>query len=371
MAFSIVMPAKILFGRGGARQVKQHLTAFGAKGLVVYGAKSDRISWLFDELQAFEISLISCPSEPSLAMLQAALAQGLSPDWVLAIGGGSAIDMGKALAALIPAKGDVMRHLEVVGQGLPLDHQPLPFVALPTTSGTGAEATKNAVISLPEHGRKVSIRDERMLPNLAIVDPALTDHSPKAVTLASGLDALTQVIEPLISSKATLYTDTITRPLIKSGLLALKSLMEHESAEARDHMSWLSVMGGIALANSGLGAVHGLAGVIGGRLGAPHGAICGNLLAPILIENARDVKSDKIAFVFDQISDVFQCDTSKAPEALHNWVRRSGLPSLNDLGLKAQDHRMIATEALQSSSMKGNPCPLSVESLERALRMAH
>jgi alcohol dehydrogenase class IV len=194
--------------------------------------------------------------------------KGFRPDWVAALGGGAAIDLGKALAALIPAPDGPMEHLEVVGKGLPLKVPPLPFIAIPTTAGTGAEVTRNAVIGLPDHGRKVSLRDERMVARVAIVDPALTDGCPRGVTLASGLDAVTQVIEPFVSVKATPYTDALARPAIATGMAALMRLMQGEDPEARDRLAWVSLCGGLALSNGGLGAVHGFAGVIGGMTGA-------------------------------------------------------------------------------------------------------
>ncbi|MBA4351921.1 MAG: alcohol dehydrogenase, partial [Rhodobacter sp.] len=214
--FAIAAPGRILFGRGEAAKAPSLIRAYGARGLIVHGATAARAEWLIDALRAAgaDTMAIACASEPTLPMLEEALATArpFRPDWVAAIGGGAALDMGKALAALIPAPGSPLDHLEVVGKALPLTAPPLPFIAIPTTAGTGAEATKNAVIGLPDHGRKVSLRDDRMLARLAIVDPALTDHTPRATTLASGLDAITQVIEPYVSSKATPFTDALTAP---------------------------------------------------------------------------------------------------------------------------------------------------------------
>ena len=284
--FTIAIPQRILFGRGEAQKAPALLAPFGNRGLVIHGASATRAQWLLDALHAAGIGTLAlpCATEPTLAILETALVRSrpFRPDWVAALGGGAALNLGKALAALIPAPGTPLDHLEVVGRGLPLTVPPLPFIALPTTAGTGAEATKNAVIGLPDHGRKVSLRDDRMLARLAIVDPALTDGTPRAITLASGLDAITQVIEPYVSSKATPFTDALTVPAIPQGLTALKRLMETEDPDARDALAHVSLTGGIALANAGLGAVHGLAGVIGGLTPAPHGAICGALLAPIL-----------------------------------------------------------------------------------------
>ena len=375
--FAITTPQRILFGRGEAARAPALLTAFGQRGLIVHGATRARAEWLISALGAAGIETLAlpCSTEPTLPMLEAALASArpFAPDWVVGIGGGATLDLAKALAALIPAPTHPLDHLEVVGKGLPLAAAPLPFIALPTTSGTGAEATKNAVIGLPDHGRKVSLRDDRMLARLAIVDPALTDHTPRATTLASGLDAITQVIEPYVSSKATPFTDALTAPEIGSGLTALHRLMQGEDAGARDALAYTSLTGGIALANAGLGAVHGLAGVIGGLTPAPHGAICGALLAPILRLNRDCASGDTAArldHVFTRIADILGGPQATAPETLATWVRAAGLPGLTAQGLPASLHAQVAAAALASSSMKGNPVPLTEADLVLALQAA-
>ena len=373
--FAIATPQRILFGRGEAAKVPALIAAFGSRGLIVHGASATRAAWLIDGLHAAGVETLAlpCPSEPTLPMLEAALAQArpFAPQWVTAIGGGAALDLGKALAALIPAPTSPLDHLEVVGKGLPLSAPPLPFIAIPTTSGTGAEATKNAVIGLPEHGRKVSLRDDRMLARLALVDPALTDNTPRATTLASGLDAITQVIEPYVSSKATPFTDALTAPAIPQGLAALKRLMETEDPQARDALAYVSLTGGLALANAGLGAVHGLAGVIGGLCPAPHGAICGALLAPILRLNRRNATGEtarRLDEVFAHIAATLGGQAEDAPGTLALWAETAGLPGLTAQGLPLALHAETAKAALASSSMKGNPVTLTTEDLIAALQ---
>lgn len=375
--FAIAMPQRILFGRGEAQKAPALLSLLGQRGLVIHGASASRAQWFLDALRTagVEILALACPSEPTLPMLDAALARSRAfrPDWVAAIGGGAALDLAKALAALIPAPTHPLDHLEVVGKGLPLAAPPLPFIALPTTAGTGAEATKNAVIGLPDHGRKVSLRDDRMLARLAIVDPALTDNTPRGTTLASGLDAITQVIEPWVSSKATPFTDALTAPVIPQGLQALKRLMETEDPQARDALAYVSLTGGIALANAGLGAVHGLAGVIGGLTPAPHGAICGALLAPILRLNRAQATGEtarRLDTVFHHIAQTLGGAADQAPETLAAWARAAGLPGLAALGLPTSLHAQTAEAALASSSMKGNPVPLATKDLIAALEAA-
>ena len=372
--FAITAPPRILFGRGAAAKAPALIRAFGARGIVVHGADRARADWLLAALGPGTLAL-ACPREPVLAVLTQALAAARDhrPDWVVAIGGGAALDLGKALAALIPSPGDPMDHLEIIGKGLPLTQVPLPFIALPTTAGTGAEVTRNAVIGLPDHGRKVSLRDDRMVARLAIVDPALTDGCPRAVTLASGLDAVTQVIEPYVSLRATPYTDALARPAIAPGLLALQQLMQAEDSLARDRMAWVSLCGGLALANSGLGAVHGLAGVIGGMTGAAHGAICGALLGPVLTENRRAATGTaraRLDEVCTMIAAALGCDADTAPQALQHWARQAGLPGLVDLGVAPDQHVPIAEAARQASAMQANPVSLDGAALGRVLAAA-
>ncbi len=371
--FAITAPARILFGRGEAAKAPALIRAFGARVLIVHGADPARAAWL--EVPGAEVRAIPCPGEPTLPQLTAALdgARTFAPEVVVGLGGGSVLDLAKALAALIPAPGGPLDHLEGVGKALPLTAPPLPFVAIPTTAGTGAEATKNAVIGVPDAGRKVSLRDDRMVARLAIVDPALTDGCPRGVTLASGLDALTQVIEPFVSVKATPYTDALTRPAIALGLPALMRLMQGEEPEARDRMAWVSLSGGLALANAGLGAVHGLAGVIGGMTNAAHGAICGALLGPVLAMNrglATGAARDRLDEVCEVLADHLGSTEAGAPGALQAWARAAGLPSLADLGVSPGLHDTIAGGALTASSMRGNPVVPDRHALREALARA-
>lgn len=369
--FAIVQPKRIRFGRGEARAAVPEITAMGKRVFLVHGRNAARAEWLAQALKAAGIGVHghACLAEPGLPMLEDALIAARGADCVVSLGGGAAIDLGKAVAALLPASGTPLDYLEVVGRGQRLEASPLPFVAIPTTAGTGAEVTKNAVIDVPKHRRKVSLRDDRMIADLAIIDPALTDHCPRRVTLASGLDAITQVIEPYLCTRANLYTDALCRAAIPKGLAALCRLMEGEDARARDDMAWVSLSGGLALANAGLGAVHGLAGVIGGMTGAAHGAVCGALLPHVLRANraasAETMRFDEVAHWIGE-----EFGAGDSIDALERWMHEAGLPRLSAQGLHVHDHEAVAEAAAVSSSMKANPAPLNVADLVAVLAAA-
>lgn len=372
MGFMIQTPTQILFGRGMKDRAADAIAAFGPRGVLVHGANPARADWLAQDLRAKDctVATLPCTEEPTQPILEAALvtARAFAPDWVVALGGGAVIDMGKALAALIPSPTPLMDHLEVVGRGLPLTAAPLPFIALPTTAGTGAEVTKNAVIGLPDHRRKVSLRDDRMLARLAIVDPSLTDHCPWKVTFASGLDAVVQVIEPYLSTRANDFSDAIAHPAIVRGLTALQRLSQAEESTARDELAWVSLCGGLALANAGLGAVHGLAGPIGGMCPAPHGAVCAVLLGPALEMNRRRADQNaqathRLGQVCTIIAQALGGSAETAPQTVATWVSRAGLEGLTAQGLALADHANVAEAALLASSMKSNPVPLTKSDL--------
>lgn len=377
-AFSFMTATEIRFGRGVASEAPARIAALGPRVLLVHGASAERAAWLEEALEVAGCALatLATPGEPDTALIDSGLATARAHDAqvVVALGGGAAIDAGKAIAALTPATRPMLDHLEVVGRGLPLDAAPLPFVAMPTTAGTGAEVTRNAVIAVPEHRRKVSLRDPRMLPRLALVDPALTDRCPRAVTLASGLDAVTQVIEPYLSTRANPMTDALCRDAIPRGLTALKHLMDGEDAGSRDAMAWVSLAGGLALANAGLGAVHGLAGPLGGLSGAPHGAICGTLLPHVLAANAAHAAEAETRARMDEVRGWIAGTLGGAPadafENLADWSRGAGLPGLEALGIDAAHRDAAAEAASASSSMKANPVPLSADALSELMEKA-
>lgn len=378
-SFDFLTAGRIRFGPGSRSGAAEAVRNFGTRILLVRGRSVAWANTFRDELRDkdAEVAEVFCTSEPDLALLEAARAQALDfkAEVVVSIGGGSVVDLGKAVAALAPSRNPVLDHLEVVGLGKPLTTKPLPFVALPTTSGTGSEVTKNAVISVPDAGRKVSLRDDRMLANLAIVDPELTYGAPRLITLFSGLDAVSQVIEPYLCNKSNILVDAMARSAIPTGLNALAVLAQREETTARDELSFVSLCGGLALANAGLGAVHGLAGVIGGRTGASHGLLCGRLLGPILAENSNALKSTgpygvRFCEVKHWMIEALNQHKSFAFEDLTAVLDNWGLPRLGQWLNSSVDLGRIADESQQSSSMRANPCVLPSDALVRAIQHA-
>lgn len=376
--FSLRVPGDIRFGRGEAAAAIPDMAGFGGRLLLVHGANATRVAWLADGLRqaGVEVLGLACAGEPDLDMLQDAVAQAreFAPDAVIACGGGAALDLGKAVAALVAEAHPPLEYLEVVGNGRTLAQTPVPFIAVPTTSGTGAEATKNAVIGVPEHRRKVSLRDDRMLARLVVVDPSLTDGCPRPVTLASGLDACVQVIEPFLCRKANPVTDALCSRAIPAGLDAVAWLMREESPLARDALAWVSLTGGMALANAGLGAVHGLAGPLGGVTGAAHGALCGRLLPPVLdayrAAGLAEQPDSRLPWVIDQIDEALQIGPRHDGRTLEEWLDDQSLPRLGDMGLDPGDVAGVAEAAQTSSSMKASPVMLDAGQLAGVLNAA-
>ncbi|HCP80929.1 MAG TPA: alcohol dehydrogenase [Octadecabacter sp.] len=376
--FSFVSPKAIHFGRGQSQNASASAKMYGTSVLIVHGANASRAEWLVTSCKnaGLTTTTFSCRNEPSLPDIEIALEQikGVAPDVVIGLGGGSVIDFAKAMAALIPCEGPPIDYLEVVGSGRSLEHDPIPMIAVPTTAGTGAEVTKNAVISVPDQGLKVSLRDPRMIPNIAFVDPDLMQGAPRRVALAAGLDAITQVIEPYLSTNANPMTDALCHSAIPIGLSVLRDLVEKDAPDAWDKMAWVSTCGGLALANAGLGAVHGFAGVIGGKTNAPHGEICGALLPAVLNAHLANSQPEteirrRLDWVIGQVDTAFaEGKNGTGLSKLAVWSRHQGLRTLEQMGLKPEDHSKVAEQTLNTSSMKGNPFTMSQNQLLKVLR---
>eukprot|EP00607_Mallomonas_marina_P008536 CAMPEP_0182419024 /NCGR_PEP_ID=MMETSP1167-20130531/3408_1 /TAXON_ID=2988 /ORGANISM="Mallomonas Sp, Strain CCMP3275" /LENGTH=638 /DNA_ID=CAMNT_0024593585 /DNA_START=213 /DNA_END=2129 /DNA_ORIENTATION=+ len=391
-SFSFIAP-RVVFGRHIAKkQIEIALqTNSISKPLIVTGNSGRK---LCDELLAGILSdsqqtaRFLVTGEPTVEDAQSAVTLALEKgcDGVLAVGGGSCIDLGKAVSALVTNKGDIYDYLEVVGKGQPIQQSPLPFIAVPTTSGTGSEVTKNAVLKSTKHQCKVSIRHDTMLPSVAIIDPSLSFSCPPAVTAAVGLDALCQVIEPYTSNAANPFTDALAREGILRGARSLRAVVANgNDAQAREDMSVVSVLGGLCLANAKLGAVHGFASVLGGRYEkAAHGAVCAALLPYCFQKNALKLREladngDEIAATrlqrFLDVARIITGNPTATVEEGSRWlialVRDVGIPSLSQLcGMKVTDIEEIARASLSASSTKGNPVSLTEEDMRDLLREA-
>lgn len=376
--FALTAPNRTIFGRGCRVTAADEIARIGTRVLLVRGRS---VAWV-DELAA-ELTHSGCclqvvysAGEPDLDDVRnaVAFARGHRAECIVSVGGGATVDLGKAVAGLCVSEGDVAEYLEL-GNASPRQlADPLPFIAIPTTAGTGAEATRNAVIGVPEREAKISLRDPRLLPNLAIVDPSLTDRSPKWLTLASGLDAITQLIESYLCNRANPVTDALCEANIRPAMSALHGLMVSEDAKARDILSRASYLSGIALANSGLGIIHGLASVIGGK-GAAHGAICGRLLASGLVENAEAMKRRSMDVSRFEKVDAWLADAlgsvgASGASALRGFIDFNGLPSLSDLGIADMEFDNFATLSTDASSTKANPVMLKHSEICRILRLA-
>jgi len=279
MNFEFATSGRIIFGAGTVAQAGPAAAHMGARALVAVGAPDEVTAVLFDTLAQHNVAVTRfvVSDEPTIQTIAAgvSLARQAGCQLVIGLGGGSAIDTGKAIAALLTNGGEPLDYLEVIGRGRPLTQPSAPMIAIPTTAGTGAEVTRNAVLASPKHRVKASLRSPHMLPDLAIVDPELTYAMPPDVTTSTGLDALTQVLEPFVSNKANPVTDALCREGLARGARSLRRAVRNgRDTAAREDMALTSLFGGLALANAKLGAVHGFAGVLGGMYHAPHGIIC-------------------------------------------------------------------------------------------------
>lgn len=382
MQFEFATATRISFGEGKRLEAIEAARSFGKRGFLAVGRNPERAEWLRAALAAEGIVIQSgnFPGEPTIQQVDAAsrAARDFGARFVIAIGGGSVIDAGKAVAAMLPNPGPLLDHLEVIGKALPLPQPPLPYIAIPTTAGTGAEVTRNAVLGSPEHHLKVSLRSASMLPRLAIVDPELTYDLPPAITAWTGMDALTQLIEPYLSARRTPLVDGLCREAIPRAARSLeKACQNGADPEPRRDMALASLFSGLALANAGLGAVHGFAAPIGGMYHAPHGAVCAALLPGVLRANYQHCLKDKNPELLERFRQIAQWLTGRPeakPEAGIEWVEqlipKLQIPKLSRWGVHAEHAPEISRKAAQASSMKANPFTLTHEQLEQILHTA-
>jgi alcohol dehydrogenase class IV len=382
MRFEFATAGRILFGAGRAAEVPTLAAQLGHHAFVVTDSRL-RAALLLAGLstQGLSTAVFLVEKEPDIAavLLATQAFKDVGSDLVIGLGGGSAIDTGKAVAALAANPGEPLDYLEVVGGGQPLERPSVPYIAIPTTAGTGAEVTRNAVLAVPEQRVKVSLRSPFLLPRLAVVDPELTYSMPPALTANTGMDALTQVLEPFVCNAPTPLTDALCRDgIARAGRSLSRAYAHGDDAAARQDMSLVSLYGGLALANARLGAVHGLAGPLGGLLPAPHGAICARLLPLVMQANLQALRSRQPASpAFERYAEAARLLTGSPaarPEDGIAYVERLctelSVRPLGEFGLQAAHFPTIVQQAQQSSSMKGNPIRLTDEELTGILAAA-
>ncbi|MEZ4707290.1 MAG: iron-containing alcohol dehydrogenase [Caldilineaceae bacterium] len=383
MNFEFATANKILFGAGTLAQLPAAAAKLGKRALVVTGQNPARAAEAIGLLRdkGLTCATFAVDQEPTIELINRGvqLAKDTECDLVVSFGGGSVIDAGKAIAALATNPGQPLDYLEVIGQGQPLTVDPLPTIAIPTTAGTGAEVTKNAVLASPAHRVKVSLRHDKMLPNLAIIDPLLTHSAPPALTAATGLDALTQVIEPFVSHLATPMTDGFCREGIRRAARGLRRAFRNgDDAAARADMALASLFGGLALANAKLGAVHGFAGPLGGMYPAPHGAVCGRLLPFATAVNVRALQAraanNPALARYDEVAQLLTGIPNATIEDGVAWLEELcaelAVPGLASYGVEEAHFADIIAKSKNSSSMKGNPIALKEEELGEILAAA-
>ena len=380
-AFEIARIPRIVFGDGSLNKVPMLAVQYDQRMLLVTGARSFRESPFWAPFtqgvksQGMDYEIFTVTGEPSPQMVDEATRQfrNAGIEVVVGIGGGSVLDAAKAIAGLLRVPNSVMDYLEGVGPELPYQGPSVPFIAVPTTAGTGSEATKNAVLSVQgEHGFKKSFRHEMLVPEYAVIDPQLLKTCPPAQIAANGMDALTQLLESCVSLKANPFTDALAMSGIRAVRDGLFDWVEDtpRAAEGRAAMAYAALLSGITLAQAGLGSVHGLAAPLGAFFPIPHGVVCGTLVATCTGMNLTALRQrepdspalSRYAHAGRVLSDNMTLDDDAACEALlellNNWTQRLALPRLSDYGMKQADiPRVVAT--CRGSSMKTNPVELT------------
>ena len=383
MRFEFATAARIVFGSGVLRELGGLAREMGTRALLVTGRGTDRAERVQSCLSAGGVSatVFACGGEPTTdAVLRGvACAREEHCELVIGFGGGSPMDAAKAIAALVTNPGDLFDYLEVIGRGQPLLKPALPLITVPTTAGTGTEVTRNAVLASSGHQQKVSLRSPFLLPRLALVDPVLTVGLPPGVTAATGLDALTQLIEPYVSLRANPMTDALCVEGMERSARSLRRAAEQGGdLAAREDLSAAALFSGLALANAGLGAVHGFAAPLGGMFSAPHGAVCAALLPHVMAANVRALREREPSHPalprFDQVARLLTgCPHAAADDGVA-WVRQLcadlHIPALKAYGIRPQDLPTLVEKSVKASSMKANPIVLTPQELGAILQEA-
>lgn len=405
MRFEFATASRIIFGPGSMKEASALAKEFGQRALVVTGRDTTRASQLTEILrgEGVDSAVFGVKGEPELETIRdgTALAKKEECEVVLSVGGGSVIDAGKAIAAMLTnaagsetprhqnaeagsetprhPEGDLLDYLEVIGKGKALTRPSAPFIAIPTTAGTGSEVTRNAVLGSPEHRVKVSLRSAFMLPRVALVDPELTRTLPPALTASTGLDALTQLIEPYVCARANPMTDAICREGMARVARSLRAAVtDGSNMKAREDMCVASLLGGLALTNAGLGAVHGFAGPFGGMFPAPHGAVCAALLPHVMEMNCRALRArqpgSEALRRYNEVALLLTGNSRAGADEGVKWVSalvaELQIPSLKTYGLTGEETPELIKKAMHASSMKANPIVLTREELAEVLEEA-
>ncbi len=388
MNFEFATASRIVFGPGALSEVGPITVSLlgnvrKGKVMLVTGVSASRPGRVTAILAKHDVEFVTQPltGEPTVDMVRSAVDRAIVANcrMVISIGGGSAIDAGKAIAAMITNGGNPVDFLEVIGQGRALGNPPLPFIAIPTTAGTGAEVTRNAVLASPAHRVKVSLRSPMLLPRLAIVDPELTHELPRPLTAATGMDALTQLIESFVSIRGNPITDGLCREGIMRAARSLERACEHgDDAAAREDMSLASLLSGLALANAGLGAAHGIAAPLGGMFTAPHGAVCAALLPHVMNVNIRALRqrrpdSDSLRR-YDEVARILTGNASAVAAdgigRVGELRRTLGIPPIGTYGVQPGDIPIVVENAMKASSTRGNPIALTPEEMVEIVNAA-
>ncbi|MBE9473263.1 MAG: iron-containing alcohol dehydrogenase [Chloroflexi bacterium] len=383
MQFEFATASRIIFGNGKISEIGKIARREGSKALVVYGSSLDRYSHLILSLadRGIKYCSYSVSTEPTIDVVRKGieLCRTEGCDLVIGVGGGSVIDTGKAIALLSANEGDVSDYLEVIGQGKDISTPGISMIAIPTTAGTGSEVTRNAVIGVEDHKIKVSLRSQYMLPGVALIDPELSTSMPPKVTASTGMDAMTQLIEPYVSNQANPITDVFCQEGLEYAAASIREVYHDGSdIEARVKMSLASLFSGFALANAKLGAVHGFTGVLGGMFAAPHGEICASLLPAVLKVNIRalqnrNLNSDYLSR-YERIAQILtgrdDCNAEDAVEFIEQLKSDLQIPPLSQFGVLEVDYPEIIVKAASSSSMKGNPVSLTPDEMYTILELS-
>ncbi len=383
MRFEFATAGRIVFGPGMLKQIGELAGSMGRRALLVTSSPGARHESLIEKLHAYGVqySIFPIAGEPTTDLARAGLemAGRTGCDLIIGFGGGSALDAGKAIAAMLTNDGDLLDYLEVIGKGRTITKPSAPYIAIPTTAGTGTEVTRNAVLASPEHKVKVSLRSPHMLPRIALVDPELTFSLPPPVTASTGLDALTQLIEPYVALKAGPMTDPLCREGIRRAARSLRRAYENGSdAQAREDMALASLFGGLALANAGLGAAHGFAAPIGGMFPAPHGAVCARMLPRVMEANIGALRQrlpqSNVLERYDEIAKILTRDPGAVASDGVTWVyslcQALQSPPLSSYGIRPEHVSLLVEKAAVASSMQANPVRLTSAELESILKSA-